>query len=119
MKDIPGYEGLYGATEDGRIYSYINNRYLTPSEYRTGNKKHQGYMTVKLSKHGSSITCHVHDLICRAYKPKPARDMEIDHLDEDRHNNSVDNLEWVSHEENMRRKNTRHYSTAIECVETG
>ena len=114
MKDIPGYEGLYAATENGQIWSYRRNRFMTLTP-----KPNQPYLICGLTKDGSTHTYHVHALICMTYKPMPAPNLTIDHLDEDGTNNSVDNLEWVSIEENNRRRATHHYTIAIECVETG
>ena len=44
MKDIPNYEGLYAATEEGQIWSYISNKFLTPQ------KKNDGYWRIALTK---------------------------------------------------------------------
>ena len=46
MKDIPNYEGLYAATEEGQIWSYISNKFLTPQ------RKNDGYWRIALTKNG-------------------------------------------------------------------
>ena len=57
MKDIPGYEGLYAATEDGRIWSYRSKKFLKPSKDR------YSYLYVNLYKDGVRKTYRIHRLI--------------------------------------------------------
>lgn len=95
MKDIPGYEGLYAATEDGQIWSYRRQRFLKPS-INGG-----GYLKVALCKDGNPKTYHVHRLIALTYISNPDNLPEIDHIDRDKLNNSIKNLRWVSRRENV------------------
>ena len=70
-----------------------------------------GYKRVSL--HGS--TCLVHRLIAQAFIPNPDNLPEVDHIDNNRENNAVSNLRWVTHEENMRKAKM----IPVVAVETG
>lgn len=95
MKDIKDYEGLYAIEEDGRVWSYISNKYLNP------NLEGNGYYVVSLYKDKLSKTFKLHRLLAEAYIPNPENKPYIDHIDRDRTNNSINNLRWVTHQENM------------------
>ena len=108
MKYIPGYEGLYAATEDGRIWSYRSKKFLKP---RITNS---GYCRVALYKDGKAKDFLVHRLVVEAYLPNPDNLPQVNHLDEDKTNNALLNLEWITAAENV------NYSQArkVICVET-
>jgi len=90
MQDILGYEGLYAIYSDGRVYSHISGRYLSTS---IGNR---GYRTVTLSKAGKVKTLLVHRLVAEAFLPNPDNLPEINHIDEDKSNPDLYNLEWCT-----------------------
>ena len=114
MKDIPGYEGLYAATEDGQIWSYYSNKCLKQ------NKSSNGYYKVNLSKDGVSHTYQAHKLIALTFLPNPDNLPQINHKDENKANNAVSNLEWISQIDNLNygTRNQR-ISKRVYCVETG
>ena len=93
--DIPGYEGLYQASDDGQIKT-IAGRVLA---IRGGN-----YGNVTLFKRGARITAAVHVLVASAFHgPRPSGH-EVDHIDRDKWNNKASNLRWVTHLENMQNR---------------
>ena len=95
LKEIPGYEGKYSATEDGRIFSHVSGKYLKAG--KAGN-----YLHVSLGQ-GNSQT--VHRLILLAFVG-PAPEGHISrHLDGNGHNNAKINLEWATQSENCMDKN--------------
>lgn len=96
MKDIIGFED-YCVTEDGRVYSKLSNKFLKP--YRS--KK--GYLSVTLVKSGKKFTRRVHRLVASTFieNSDPAK-IEVNHIDLDKTNNAVSNLEWVTTKENVR-----------------
>lgn len=120
MKDIPGYEGLYAAEEDGRIYSYYKNDYLNPKA-----PTRSGYYLVKLTKDGISTSRYIHQLVMKTFNPSTNPSLEINHIDFNKANNAVSNLEWVTHRENLQHSARqmaaikRGNDDVIECVEDG
>ena len=91
MKEIPNYNGDYLASEDGRIYSTLLNRFLKPYK-----EKRKGYMVVHL-KDGVK---KVHRLVAMTFLDNPDNLPQVNHKDEDKTNNSVENLEWCTNEYN-------------------
>ncbi len=98
VKPIPGWEDKYGATRDGKIYSYITLKYLKPAISK------DGYECVSLAagKKGVAFTYKVHKLVATTYLENPENLSEINHKDFNRLNNYVDNLEWCSHYDNIK-----------------
>ena len=95
MKDIKGYEGQYAITEDGQVWSYKSGKFLSFV------KDKDGYYKVWLyDGNGQKRDYRVHRLVAEAYLPNPNEWPSINHKDECRTNNSVDNLEWCSVEYN-------------------
>jgi len=95
MKDVVGYEGHYSVTEDGRVWSHKRNRFLVG-----GDKK--GYRGVLLSKPGEKrVYKTVHRIVAEAYLPNPENRPQINHIDGDKLNNAVSNLEWITAKENL------------------
>lgn len=99
MKEIPGYEGLFSATEDGQIWSHRKQRFLKPT------KSPAGYLYVLIGKDKATRKhVYVHRLVALAYITNPAGKPEINHKDRNRANNRPENLEWVTHAENHQYK---------------
>ncbi|BDZ79129.1 NUMOD4 domain-containing protein [Claveliimonas bilis] len=92
-KDIEGYEGLYKVSNLGRIWS---------CRYKKCMRKNlcKGYERVNLKKDGIEKTMQVHRLVALAFLPNPQNKPEVNHIDENKENNNVDNLEWVTSKEN-------------------
>lgn len=97
MQDIRGYEGLYAVTEDGRIWSYKTNRYMT-----TRSRKGDGYVVVDLrNSEQQKATLYVHHLVANAYCNRVDSKLEVNHIDGDKLNNNANNLELVTRSENI------------------
>ena len=95
MKDIKNYEGLYAVTPEGEVYSYKSKKFLTP--YTDGN----GYLKVKLFKDNEEKQYYIHRLVSEAYIPNLDNLPEINHKDENKTNNCLQNLEWCDHKYNI------------------
>ena len=91
--DVVGYEGLYQVSNYGRVYSTIRHRQLSIFGHN------QGYKRVKLQ----GKTHYVHILVAEAFigRPNDGQRYVVNHKDEDRSNNYVGNLEFVTHKDNI------------------
>ena len=91
-KDIEGFED-YTIDEKGNIYSKRKRKYLK----QTINKF--GYCKVTLQKDKYKKVFSVHRLVAQAFIPNPKNKPQVNHIDSNRQNNNVKNLEWVTHKE--------------------
>lgn len=96
-KDIPGYEGHYQASNLGRIKSlkYKKERILKHEI------NHHGYPCVCLYLGESKKFCSIHRLVMRAFNG--ISELDIDHLNNDRSDPMLENLEYVTTSENIKR----------------
>ena len=94
-KDIEGYEGLYQVSSFGRVKRVTTGRILK------GSKDKDGYLVVGLYKNNTKSTKKIHRLVAQAFIPNHEHKPEINHIDEDKTNNKVSNLEWITRKENL------------------
>ena len=106
-KDIAGYEGLYQVSNLGRVRSVERVVLMKDGKYRKTypfirkqRVKNNGYYQVNLSKYGSIRWFSVHRLVAQAFIPNPNNYTHINHKDENKDNNIVENLEWCTHHYN-------------------
>lgn len=101
MKDIKNYEGLYAITSCGKVWSYRNKKFL--KTYTNDD----GYLLTTLWKKGRGKTHKVHRLVAEAYIPNPDNLPQVNHRDENKTNNCLQNLEWCDSKYNT------NYGTCI------
>lgn len=94
MKDIPGYEGRYAVTRDGKVWSYFGKgRWLKPVRMTTG------YYVVNL---GASNVTLVHRIVASTYLSTSIEGAHVNHKNGIKTDNTVENLEWCSQADNNR-----------------
>ena len=94
-KDIPGTDGEYKISNYGKVMTAKTGRILTPV------LDERGYERVCLFKKDRNRRHKVHRLVAITFIPNPDNKEQVNHKDGNKRNNSVDNLEWVTNEENM------------------
>ena len=106
-KDIQGYEGKYQVSNLGNVKSL---QYRNKHEEHLLNKGYQtnGYYFYTLMKNAKGKNFLIHRLVASHFIPNPDNLPCVNHIDEDKSNNKVDNLEWCSYIYNS------NYGTAIE-----
>lgn len=99
-KDILGYEGLYQVSNWGRVKSLNYNR--------TGNERilkpglgNRGYYFVNLCKNGKQKSVHIHRLVAEAFLCKIPKGLVVNHLNQNKQDNRLENLEIVTQKENL------------------
>lgn len=121
-KKVVGYEGIYEVSNMGRIKrlqklvetvskdmreggraqgEYKHSR-LLPDRILKGIYSDKGYLTVGLTKDGKSKKVKIHRVVAIAFIVNPENKPEVNHLDGNKQNNRLDNLEWVTGEENVK-----------------
>jgi len=93
-RPIKGFETRYTVSNTGLVFSKLTGRYLTPKVDR------YGYEVVTLCKNGKAKYITVHRLVAMAFIPNPNGLPCVNHKDENKRNNRVENLEWVTVKEN-------------------
>lgn len=99
-KDIEGYEGKYQVSNTGQVRS-LNYRRSGESKLLKQDTTNNGYKRVYLSKNGENKRYLIHRLVAMTFIPNPDNLPIVNHKDEDKTNNNVNNLEWCTHEYNM------------------
>lgn len=106
-KDIEGYEGLYQVSTYGNIKSLARPRkngngkcYIQKEKLLKQTFTSTGYKKVELYKDGKRKSFKVHRLVAMAFIPNPDNKPEVNHINGNKINNNIDNLEWVTSSEN-------------------
>ncbi len=109
-KPIKGYEDYYEVDQFGRVFAKERTIHVTdhdreydkhlPSRQMKQSVHTKGYKTVPLTKDGVCTTKFVHRLVAEAFIPNPDDLPFVNHIDEDKTNNFVENLEWCTEQYN-------------------
>ena len=94
LEDLKGYEGLYKINRAGQVWS------VKRQKFRKLTCDTDGYYQVELRKENKSKNHLVHRLLALQFLPNPLELPQVDHLDINKSNNSLDNLRWVSRRTN-------------------
>lgn len=90
---VPIFDGLYIITKDGKLYSCRSGKYLSPDTDR------YGYIYYVISILGKRYTLKAHRLVAQAYLPNPENKPTVNHINGNRMDNNVSNLEWATYKE--------------------
>lgn len=110
--------GRYLVSSTGRVYSLLSHIYLKPV------LTDRGYLSVYISyEPGFKKNCKVHRLVAESFLPNPNNYSQINHIDEDKTNNNLSNLEWcdAKYNTNYGKRNIRSAITngcPVVCIET-
>ena len=109
-KWIKGYDGIYKVSNYGRIKSYQKGteKIIKPS------LSPHGYLYVALSKFGDHKNFRLHRLVAQAFISNPDHLSDVDHINGDKLNCTVENLRYVSHRENIHYARKMAYSKHLE-----
>lgn len=118
FKDIEGYKG-YQVSNYGNVKSLNYNR-TGKEKILKPTKNSDGYLQVSLHKDGKRKTCKVHRLVAQTFIENPNNLPQVNHKDENKQNNNVENLEFCDSQYNIN-YGTRNekISKQVMCVETG
>lgn len=125
-KDVVGYEGLYMVSNFGRIKSlernhirksFVNNKFfetvitrkekiLSSKRICKGRGSLFGYIKYRLFKNGEGKNLFAHKIVANAFLKNPENKNQVDHIDGNSLNNTVENLKWVTSKENNKNKIT-------------
>lgn len=94
-RKVRDYEN-YEISTHGRVMNTWRNKILAP------NKNTWGYLGVSLYKNGIEKRFQIHRLVAQAFLENPLEKNEVNHIDGDKTNNCITNLEWVTRSENMK-----------------
>lgn len=129
-KDIKGYEGLYQVSNYGRVKSlpkrYGSGRgYLRAEMILNPNLERAGYLRVNLHKHKEQRKYRVNRLVLETFNPVDGMErLHVNHNDENKENNRLDNLCWMTAKENCNHgshneKVSKSKYKPVLCVELG
>ena len=116
-RDIKGYEGIYQISNKGRVKSLNYKR--TGKEKILSPGKRRGYFYISLYKKGEKPkNFDIHRLVAQAFLPNPDNLPVVNHKDENKLNNNVENLEWCTFAYNTIYSVNGGKPRKIQCVET-
>lgn len=103
-KDIQGFEGMYQISNLGKVRSLdrkSENGKTLRGKIRTLVRSGKGYLGVGLRSDGKQVRYYVHRLVAMAFVEGYDEGKEVNHINENKHDNRAVNLEWVSRVENL------------------
>lgn len=103
-KDIPNYEGLYQISNLGNVkslYRITNNNHIIHEKILKPQDNNNGYLVVNLYKNNKMKAKLIHRLVAKTFIDNPNNYNYINHIDKNKSNNTVNNLEWCTQSYNV------------------
>lgn len=111
-RDISGYEGVFQISDKGRVKGLERTSKYTTSNGNTACRTNPemifrcgedagGYKQVTIAYDGVPLRRRIHRLVANAFIPNPNNLPQVNHIDGNKHNNTVENLEWMTSQENI------------------
>lgn len=122
-KPCPGFEEKYIVSSHGRVMGIGTYNTCKKEELIKLHKKHgrNGYVQARFYDNGRAKTFEIHLLVAKAFIPNPDNLPMVNHIDEDKTNNHVENLEWCTNQYNVRYSSAKAvdvYTKDGEFIET-
>ena len=96
FEPIEGYNGYYSISEEGEVWSEKSKKFLSVFTDK------DGYLLCNLYRDGIRKLHKIHRLVALTFIPNPENKPQVNHIDGNKANNHIDNLEWASPEENIK-----------------
>jgi hypothetical protein len=103
IKELEGYDFKYIVSKNGKIFKYKDGKINELKNYNNG----IGYQMVSLKINGKYKLHYVHRLVAKSFLDNPNDLIEVNHIDFDKSNNNLSNLEWCT-----RKQNVSHYHSS-------
>lgn len=127
-KDIEGYEGLYQVSNLGRVRALPKRKWNgrvwcdCKGYYKKQSNNGSGYLIVNLKKGGNQKNYLVHRLVAMTFIANKNEYPCVNHIDLNKQNNNVNNLEWCTHKENtthahVNGRKPKYHNKPVVCVE--
>lgn len=95
-KQVIGYEGLYEVDENGNVYSVRRGKRIVPIKMKSG------YYYIHLCHGKDTKQARLHRVVASAFIPNPENKKQVNHINGNKSDNRVSNLEWCDNLYNMR-----------------
>ena len=111
--DIKGYEGLYQISSEGEVLNVPRQKIKKPRLDK------DGYFLIDLSKNNQATTFRLNRLVAKHFLDCPINmdELAVDHIDGNKQNNHVDNLQWLTLQENNCKRDLSNIQTKIVQVD--